>query len=252
MAPATAYIFGSVFAVSAVSLIGVILFALSESLLRKLVVYLVSFAAGALFGNAFIHLIPHTAEDHGFTTVTGLIVLSGIVTLFAVENYVHWHHHHFHMDQNQIQPFSYMILLGDSVHNVIDGLIIAASYLASIPLGVATTTAVALHEIPQELGDFAIMVHGGFSTRKAVAYNFVSALTAFIGAIIAIVLAGSVDELNHVLLPFAAGAFIYIAGSDLIPEIRGEEDRTQLTLLMGTFLTGILLMYLLTFLEAGM
>lgn len=251
MASATTYIFGSVFAVSAVSLIGVILFALNESTLQKLIVYLVSFAAGALFGNAFIHLLPHTAEGHGFTPMTGITVLSGIVVLFAVENYIHWHHHHTHMGQTQVQPFSYMILLGDSVHNIIDGLIIAASYLASIPLGIATTTAVALHEIPQELGDFAIMVHGGFSTWKAVAYNFVSALTAFIGAIIALILAGSVDELNSILLPFAAGAFIYIAGSDLLPEIKGEEDRTRLTVIMGTFLTGILLMYLLTLLETA-
>jgi zinc and cadmium transporter len=144
-----------------------------------------------------------------------------------------------------------MILIGDGVHNVIDGIIIAASYLASIPLGIATTIAVALHEIPQEIGDFAVLVHGGFSKWRAIGYNFLTALTAFAGAGITIYLAGSVDGINHILLPFAAGGFIYIAGSDLLPEIKDETDRLASAIQMAAFIIGILLMYALTFLEGS-
>lgn len=249
------YVFGSVFVVSAVSLIGVTLLALEEDLLQRAVLYLVSFSAGALFGDAFIHLIPHTAEHHGFGTVEGMYLLSGIVVSFTVEKYIHWHHHHKAGVSDEcadcVEPFSYMILFGDSVHNVIDGIIIAASYLASVPLGIATTIAVALHEIPQEIGDFAVLIHGGFSKWTAIAYNFLTALTAFIGATAVLYVTGGGEGFNHVLLPFAAGGFIYIAGSDLLPEIKDEADQLKSALQMGAFLIGILLMYGLTFLQAG-
>lgn len=249
------YIFGSIFLVSVISLIGIILLGLEEDILKKTVIYLVSFSAGALFGDAFIHLLPHAAEHHGFGAVTGLYVLSGIVLSFVIEKYIHWHHHHKYGGTDEcvdcVEPFSYMILLGDGVHNIIDGIIIAASYLASIPLGVATTIAVALHEIPQEIGDFAVLVHGGFSRWKAIGYNFLTALTAFAGAGITVYVAGSVEGLNSFLLPFAAGGFIYIAGSDLLPEIKDETDRMASALQMVAFLIGILLMYALTFLEGA-
>lgn len=254
MVTESGYIFGSIFLVSAISLAGVILLGLEEALLKRIVIYLVSFSAGALFGDAFIHLLPHAAKHHGFGAVAGMYVLSGIVVSFIVEKYIHWHHHHHAAPADEdcedcVEPFSYMILFGDGVHNIIDGIIIAASYMASIPLGVATTIAVALHEVPQEIGDFAVLVHGGFSTWRAVAYNFLTALTAFAGAGITFYLAGSVEGINGILLPFAAGGFIYIAGSDLLPEIKDETDRWKSALQMVAFLTGILLMYALTFLE---
>ncbi len=253
MVTALEYTFGSIFIISIISLAGIILLGLDEALLQKLVMYLVSFSAGALFGDAFLHLLPHAAEHHGFTPVAGMYVLSGIVVSFVVEKYIHWHHHHKYGGTDACddcaEPFSYMILIGDGVHNVIDGIIIAASFLASIPLGIATTIAVALHEIPQELGDFAVLVHGGFSKWRAIGYNFLTALTAFAGAGITVYLAGSVDGINQILLPFAAGGFIYIAGSDLLPEIKDETDRLASAIQMVAFIIGILLMYALTFLE---
>lgn len=247
------YIFGSIFIVSVISLIGVITLGLEEKRLHKLILYLVSFSAGALFGDAFLHLIPHAAEHHGFETRMGVYLLAGIVISFVVEKYIHWHHHHHGKAdcEDCVEPFSYMILLGDGVHNVIDGIIIAASYLASIPLGIATTLAVALHEIPQEMGDFAVLVHGGFSRWKAIAYNFLTALTAFAGALIVVFAAESVEGLNEILLPFAAGGFIYIAGSDLLPEIKDETNRVKSALQMLAFIAGIVLMYALTFFEPG-
>lgn len=250
----TLLIFGSIFAVSIISLIGVIMLGLEEALLKRAMLYLVSFSAGALFGDAFIHLIPETVEQFGFGPVTGLYVLAGIVFSFIVETYIHWHHHHRYGEMDEcedcVEPFSYMILLGDGVHNVLDGIIIAASYLASVPLGIATTIAVALHEIPQEIGDFAVLVHGGFSRRTAILYNFLTAITAFLGAGIVILLSGSVAGINSVLLPLAAGGFIYIAGSDLLPEIREETGSRKSAIQMVMFIIGIVLMYALTFIEA--
>jgi zinc and cadmium transporter len=250
MVTAAVYTFASVFAVSAISLIGIIALGMEETLLERIVIYLVSFSAGALFGDAFIHLIPHAANHHGFGAMAGMYVLSGIVVSFVVEKYIHWHHHHTYGGTDEcedcVEPFSYMILLGDGVHNVIDGMIIAASYLASVPLGIATTIAVALHEIPQEIGDFAVLIHGGFSKWRAIGYNFLTALTAFAGAAITIEMAGSIEGMNAVLLPFAAGGFIYIAGSDLLPEIKDEPDRRKSAIQMAAFLIGILLMYALS------
>lgn len=242
------YVFGSVLLVSLMSLLGIAALGMDDAFLHRTVFYLVSFAAGTLFGTAFLHLLPHAAEQHVFDVRTGLYLLSGVVLLFLVENYVHWHHEH-RLPQTDVQPFSYMILLGDSVHNIIDGVIIAAGYLASIPLGVATTIAVMLHEIPQEIGDFAVLIHGGFSFWKAVLYNFVSALTALIGAGVILYITGSVGGINRVLLPFAAGAFIYIAGTDLLPELRQEDEQTITLLQMAVFALGILLTYALTFAE---
>ncbi|MFB6294869.1 MAG: ZIP family metal transporter, partial [Candidatus Nanohaloarchaea archaeon] len=172
--------------------------------------------------------------------------LSGIVVFFMVEKYIHWHHHHFREEDcpECVEPWTYMVLLGDGLHNFIDGLVIAAAYLTSIGLGVATTVAVLLHEIPQEIGDFGVLVHGGFSVRRALFYNFLSAVTAVIGAATVVLLADGMG-LRQVLVPFAAGGFIYIAGSDLIPEFKEETDVTRSTVQMATFLLGIGAMYAL-------
>lgn len=239
------YLYLSVAVVSLIALVGVVALSLSERRLHTVVVYLVSFAAGTLFGDTFLHLLPETAEAFGFTTVTGLFVLAGVLLAFVVEKYIAWHHHH-HPDEANPEPVSYMILFGDAVHNAIDGVIIAASYLVSIPLGVATTVAIAFHETPQELGDFGILVYGGVPRWRAVAYNFLSALTAFAGATAVVLLVDDVDGLLQFLLPVAAGNFIYIAGSDLLPELVAETDARRSTVQMATFLLGIGVMYLFT------
>jgi zinc and cadmium transporter len=237
------WIFGSVLAISLLSLVGLITLSLKGKLLNKIVYYLVGFAAGALLGGAFIHLLPETAE-RGFGLEASLAVLAGIVLFFLIEKLIHWHHCH-NSEEACEHTFTHMVLIGDAVHNVLDGIIIAGAYIASIPLGIATTIAVALHEIPQEIGDFGVLVHGGFSKKKALAFNFLTAATAFIGAGIAIWLSGYISGLETFLLPFAAGGFIYIAASDLFPELRKETTLKKSILQLIVFFAGLGIMFLL-------
>jgi len=215
-----AYSLISVFIVSLIAFIGILTISIKEKKLEKIVLYLVSLAAGALFGGAFIHLIPEAVEDIGFNLNISLYILIGIVTMFVAEKFICWRH--CHKGKCPIHSFAYMNLIGDGVHNFIDGLIIGASYLVSIPIGLATTLAVILHEIPQEIGDFGVLLHGGFSRKKALLLNFATALTAIIGTVTALLTSALTENITIFLIPFAAGGFIYIAGSDLIPELHKE------------------------------
>ena len=244
MARHVPYVYLSVAVVSLIALVGIVTLSLRDRQLTLVVRYLVSFSAGTLFGDAFLHLIPETAEAYGFDAGTGLALLAGLLLAFVVEKYISWHHHH-HSHETHPEPLAYMILLGDSVHNVLDGIIIAASYLASIPLGVATTIAIAFHEIPQEIGDFGVLVYGGVGRWRAIAFNFLTALMAFVGAT-AVVVSGASEAALPVILPLAAGNFIYIAGSDLVPELIDEPDLGRSTGQLVTFLLGIGVMYALT------
>ncbi len=244
------YVFGSVSIISLIALVGVVALALTERFLKRSVFYLVSFAAGAMFGDAFIHLIPHTAKNFGITHFTGLYLILGLVISFIVESFIHWHHSHHYGDECEecVDPEAYMIIIGDSVHNFIDGVVIAASYLASIPVGLATTFAVFLHEFPQEIGDFGVLVHGGFSRLRAVFYNFLSALTSFMGAGLVLFLSLNTESMNQFLLPMAAGGFIYIAGSDLIPQVKDRGNLFQSLAHISLFILGAAPMYFMTFL----
>ncbi|MFZ2150725.1 MAG: ZIP family metal transporter [Candidatus Absconditicoccaceae bacterium] len=217
--------------------------------LKKTLIYLVSFSAGGLLGDAFIHLLPEVVEDNGFTILTSFFVLSGILFGLITEKVIHRNHCHMPITKTHIHPFAYMNLVGDIVHNFIDGLIIGASYLISIPTGIATSIAVLLHEIPQEIGDFGVLIHGGFSKKRALLVNFLTALTAIVGVVIALSLSQYSSQLVQFLIPFAAGSFIYIAGSDLIPELHKENKLLQGLLQILCFLLGIGLMSLLIFLE---
>jgi len=207
----------SVFLVSIISLIGVFTLAIKDSTLTKILLYFVSFSAGALLGDAFIHLLPDAVES-GFTVQISLAILFGILFSFVVEKVVHWRHCHIPVSKDHPHTFAYMNLFGDGVHNFIDGLIIGASYIASIPVGIATTLAVIFHEIPQEIGDFGVLLHGGFGKRKALFMNFLTALTAVLGTAAALLI-GNMRGSNPYLLAFAVGTFIYIAATDLIPEL---------------------------------
>ncbi len=234
------WLFGSIALVSLISIVGVIALGLREKHLRKALVYMVSFSAGALMGGAFIHLLPETVEEFGFGTEVGLFVLSGIVLFFVIEKVIKWHHCHGYPEGKcPHKSFTYMNLIGDGVHNFIDGLIIAGSYLVSIPLGIATTVAVIFHEIPQEIGDFGVLLHGGWSKKKALAMNFVSACAAFLGAIIALFLSTVVENITFFLLPFTAGGFIYIAGTDLIPELHKHISLKTSLIQLVSFLFGM-------------
>ena len=246
------YAFASVILVSLISLVGLFTLSIRERELHKFLIFMVSFAAGGLFGDAFLHLLPETVETYGFTLHISLAILAGIVGFFIVEKVIHWrhcHHHHHHSKKKQKSAFVWMNLLGDGIHNFIDGIIIGASYLVSIPVGFATTIAVALHEIPQEIGDFSVLLKGGFSRRKALLFNFFTALTALLGLVIVFTLAPFVATINKFLIPFAAGGFIYIAGSDLIPEVHKEVKTKNSLLSLIFFVLGILVMVALLSLE---
>lgn len=232
----------SVLVVSLISFVGVFTLALNAERLRRILVYLISFSAGALLGDVFIHLLPELVEGGDFTLTTSLIILGGILLFFILEKVIHWQHCHMPLTRSHVHSFAYMNILGDALHNFIDGLILAGSYLVSIPAGIATTIAVVLHEIPQEIGDFGVLLHGGFSKRKALLYNFLSALAAILGAVVALWLGTKFEHLASVLIPLAIGGFIYIAGSDLIPELHKETNVGKSILQTLAFLLGILVM----------
>ncbi|UCH31814.1 MAG: ZIP family metal transporter [Candidatus Bathyarchaeota archaeon] len=223
----------SVFIISLISLIGISTFSLKEKELKKILLLLVSFSAGGLFGNAFFHLIPKAAES-GFEIYISVYILLGIIFSFFIEKFLQWRHCHIPTSEDHPHSFAYMNLFGDAVHNLLDGLIIGGSYLTSTQLGVATTLAILFHEIPQEIGDFGVLLYGGFTRFRALLFNFSTAATAILGAIIALSCSSFIQDFIPFIIPFAAGNFIYIAGSDLIPELRKEEPSLLKSLLQIT------------------
>ena len=239
----------SVLIVSLISFVGVLTFSIKTDKLKKVLLYMVSFSAGALFGDAFIHLLPEIIDEVGFGLEISIYVMFGIGFSFIVEIFVHWRHCHIPTSKQHVHPFAIMNLVGDSVHNFIDGLIIGASYLVSIPVGIATTLAVVLHELPQEIGDFGVLLHGGFSKFKALFFNFITALTAVAGAIFALLISSYVENITTFLIPFAAGTFIYIAGSDLIPELHKEVKVGKSLMQFIAIVLGVVVMLGLLLLE---
>lgn len=223
--------------VSLISLVGVFSFAIKSNILHKILFGLVGFSAGALIGGAFLHLLPEALETSAAQTVFSYLIL-GLVLFFMLERFLHWRHCH-QDGVCEVHPVTYLSLVGDGFHNFIDGMVIAVAFLTSFKLGVVTTLAVVLHEIPQELGDFAILVYGGFSKGKALFYNFISALTAVLGALTAYFIADLASGFSKAILPLTAGGFIYIAASDLIPEIHKERDLMRSTMAFIAFLFGI-------------
>ncbi len=226
------YALGSVLLVSLVSLVGVFTLSLNAARLERIVFLLVSFAVGAMLGGALIHLIPRAFDALGDRTAS-LLVLAGVLAFFVLEKFLHWRHDHgvagvaaeaevaaaLEIERPAVKPFATMNLVGDAAHNLIDGAVIAAAYLVSVPAGMVTTVAVMLHEIPQEIGDFGVLVYGGIEPKRALLYNFLSGLAALVGAVLSLVVGAQVEGYADYLLPITAGSFLYIAGSDLIPEL---------------------------------
>ncbi len=239
----------SVIIVSLVSLIGIFFIFLKEERLKKILLFLVSLSVGSLFGGAFLHLLPEVVEELGFSLTVSLSVLAGILIFFLIEKYVHWHHCRDPYCKEHKSHLAVVILVGDGIHNFVDGLIIAGSYLVNVPLGIATTIAVIIHEVPQEIGDFGVLLYSGLTKMKALFWNFISALTAILGAIIGLVVGGSSETFLHLIIPFAAGGFIYIAGSDLIPELHKECKAKDTFRHLLALLLGIGLMLALKFIE---
>jgi zinc and cadmium transporter len=239
--PILGYIVIATFLISSGALIGIFSLAARKESLKKILLFLVGLSAGTLMGGAFIHLIPEALEELPAVFLFSLVLFSFIIFYF-IEKILHWRH--CHEEDCQVHTFGYLNLIGDSIHNFIDGLIIAATFLIDIKLGLTTSIAIALHEIPQEIGDFGVLIYAGFKRAKALILNFLVALTVVVGGIVGYFLSFYLEELIIYLLPFAAGGFFYISTSDLIPEIRKERDVKKSLISFTFFLIGIAIMYL--------
>ncbi|MEK6936932.1 MAG: ZIP family metal transporter [Nanoarchaeota archaeon] len=243
------YTLASVILVSLISLLGVITLSLNVKRLSKILLFLVSLSAGTLLGDAFIHLLPEVVEEFEFGIEVSLYVILGMLIFFIIEKFIHWTHCHEPVSKKHVHSFGVMNLIGDGLHNFGDGVLIAGSYLVNFQLGMATTIAVVLHEIPQEISDFGVLIHSGFTTKKAVLYNVLSAVAAIIGALISLYLGGLFENYNLLLLPLTAGGFIYIAAADLIPELHKERDGARSIMQLIGIIIGVGIMVALIALE---
>ena len=208
--------------------------------LERITVFLVALSAGALMGGAFLHLLPEASEKISINSLFGIFLVS-FVCFFLIEKLLHWRH--CHKESCNIHTFGYMNLFGDSIHNFIDGLIIASTFMVNPSLGIATTLAIAMHEIPQEIGDYGVLIYAGFTKKKALLLNYVVAFTVVIGGIVGYFSFNHLENILPYLLPFAAGGFVYIASSDLIPEIRKELNTKKSMISVFIFIIGIMFMY---------
>ena len=231
------WILMSTFLVSLISLVGIFTFLLKEKQLPRILFYLIGFSAGALIGGAFLHILPEALEKNSSLFVFSWVI-AGIILFFMMERYFFWRHCH-EEGECKVHSFTYLNLIGDGFHNFLDGMMIAVSFMVSIKVGIITTLAVMFHEIPQELGDFGVLVYGGFSKSRALFFNFLSAITAMAGALIGYFVVGAQSGVASIILPLTAGGFIYIATSDLIPEIHKENNLRRSTLAFVAFLCGI-------------
>ena len=234
---------------SLLSLIGLAFISVGEKKLKRIIFFMVSLAVGGLFGDAFIHLLPESFERIGSKLQASVFVLAGIFAFFVLEKFLLWRHQHVLESDHPIHPVGYMNLLADGAHNFIDGVIIGASYDVSLHVGIATTLAVVFHEIPHELGNFFVLLYAGFTKRKALFFNFVSALFAILGTVMSLSIGSRVAEFSSIMLPLAAGGFIYIAGSDLVPELNKESTLGKSVVQMLAIGVGVGLMFVLVMLE---
>ena len=239
------YILISTIFVSLISLVGLITISFKKDFIKNILVVLVAFAAGSMLGAAFFDTLPEAIDIFGNNTF--IYVLVGILIFFIVERYIHWHHcHHFHGKNEEIHPMAYLNIIGDGVHNFIDGTIIAASFLTNLQIGIISTIAIASHEIPQEIGDFGILLKSGLKPKKALLYNLLSALLSVIGGLITLFFANSFQNVTPILLSIAGGGFIYLSLVDIIPDLH-KEEKTRTIILESFFLfLGILIIFYLT------
>ncbi len=224
--------------ISLLSLVAVVLLSVRKTLLNSITGYLVALSAGTMIGAAFLHLLPESIEFLD-SEVVFLVVLGSFIAFFLIEKVIHWHHCHT-VGKHQ-HTMGYMNLTGDAVHNFIDGLVIAGAFSVDTSLGIVTSLAVAIHELPQEIGDFGVLLHAGWSKLKATKANLLVSMTMILGGVVGYFLVEQTDFLLPYLTAFAAGGFIYISASDLIPELK-EEERLGVSLgHIAVFVLGIAL-----------
>lgn len=235
----------SVSITSLISLVGVFTLSIKLEKLKRILIFLVSFAAGSLLGGAFIHLLPEMVEKQGLSLGNSFNILLGILIFFVLEKIIYWRHCHIPTSQDHPHQLGIMNLIGDGLHNFTDGIIISAAFITSTSLGIATTIAVIFHEIPQEIGDFSVLIYAGFSRTKALLFNFISALLAFLGAILTLLIGSYFHQLVDFLIFLTIGGFIYIASSDLIPELKKEQGLLKSFFQLISLSAGILIMGLI-------
>ncbi|OGG55305.1 hypothetical protein A3D62_01640 [Candidatus Kaiserbacteria bacterium RIFCSPHIGHO2_02_FULL_49_11] len=244
--------FASVLVISCISLIGALTISFSKTFLERSLFFLVSLAVGALFGDAIIHLIPEAFESFDSGAYAALFIIVGFFIFFILEKFLHWHHHHggSHTHEvSSVHPLGRIVLVSDGMHNFLDGMIVAAAYLVSVEVGIATTIAIILHEVPQEIGDFGILIHAGYTRARALFVNFLSALAAILGAVVVFLFGEMSASVTPALVAMAAGSFLYIAGSDLVPELHKISGIKNSILQFAAIMIGVALMFALIFLE---
>jgi len=242
------YAFAATLGISLISLAGLFTLSVAEAQLRRALFVFVALAAGALLGDALLHLIPEAIESLDVHTVS-ISVLAGIMSFFLLEKALRWHHSHgeeeFSKDHAHIHPVGRLVLISDGFHNFVDGLAIGAAFIVSPAIGIATTLAIALHEIPQEIGDFALLLHAGYGRAKALLVNFLSGLIALAGTAVAFWAQSAVTGAVPLIGGFSAGMFIYIAAADLVPELHATTGIQRSLIQVLALLVGLLVMFLL-------
>ncbi|WP_217649993.1 MULTISPECIES: ZIP family metal transporter [unclassified Streptomyces] len=222
-------------AMCVLSLVGGVALLTPERVFERLVLPLVALAAGALLGGALFHMLPEAVRALGNSLAVYAWVAAGMLSFLVLEQFLHWHHCHRPVGAHR--PLGYLVLVADGLHNLIGGLAVGSAFVVDVRLGLVTWLVAAAHEVPQELGDFGILVHSGWGPRRALAFNFVSALSFLLGGLVAYGLAGEVDI--AVLIPFAAGNFLYIAVADLLPEITTSPVPREKLLHTASFAVGL-------------
>jgi zinc and cadmium transporter len=226
---------------SAIALVGSVTLLLKAETLERILLPLVALAAGSLIGGALFHMLPEGVAALGNDLPVYVWTAAGFAVFFVLEQFLHWHHCHQARHEHR-RPLGYLVLLSDGLHNLLGGMAVAGAFLIDVRVGIAAWIAAALHEVPQELGDFGVLVHSGWSASRALIYNLLSGLTFLLGGLIAYGVSARIDV--AFLLPFAAGNFLYIGAADLIPEVTKERQPHRAVAHFAAFAAGILLLLL--------
>ena len=237
------YSIGSVLVVSLMALVGIVTLIFNDTFFRKIQSLLVSFAVGTLIGGAVLHLLPESLE-HDHDRVSAIFVLISILAFFILEKYLNIHNHK-QSGNSKIKSFGPLNLFADALHNFLDGILIAAAFSVDVHTGIIATIAVVAHELPQEIGDFAVLVQAGYSKRRALFYNLLSALASLVGCVIVLIMPVFGKEITHYILPLAAGGFLYIALADLIPELNSQSSPKKAIFQVIAMIVGLVLMWFL-------
>ncbi len=241
------WIIGSGILMSAIALSGSITLVLKKKTLEKILLPLVALAAGSLIGGALFHMLPISIDKIKNNHLVFLFVALGFLTFLALEQFMHWHHCQRRITDNK-EPVTYLILIADGLHNFIGGLAVAGVFLVDVQLGITTWLAAAAHEVPQELGDFGVLLKGGWKKREALLFNLISGLTFLVGGMVAYFSSTQLNINTDYLIPFGAGNFIYIAASDLIPQVNKEDSVKGNIIHYLSFVFGLILLYSLSLL----